>query len=199
MKRTIIFAAGIALAACSGNKTAEKEHAGEAAGAEHTEHAEGAEHADHAEGAEHAGKEHAEGAEHKDHAATEHAGDEAHVFTAKEIKVAMNAHIKAQMEAGKGDFLITDKMKAKDLTLEFVKIHDPVRIIEGKGYFACTDFHPKGAAADKLYDLDFWLNVNEGKLKVTDTKIHKHPKKEGGKWTKKARYTFKDDKPVEVK
>ena len=52
---------------------------------------------------------------------------------------------------------------------------------------------------DKLYDLDFWLNAKAGKLEVTEEKIHKHPENKGGKWVKVARYTFVNDKPVEVK
>lgn len=137
--------------------------------------------------AEHAGKD------------AEHAGEQARGFTAAEIKAAMSEHIRAAVESGGGVFKIADPKTGEMLSLEFAKIHDPVRKIEGKGFFACTDFHPVGAAAGKLYDLDFWLNPKDGKLVVTDTRIHKHPVREGSTWTKEARYTFEKDNPVDVR
>lgn len=120
-------------------------------------------------------------------------------FSADEIKVAMLQHIELMQEKGNGVFLIRDpKENFKELKLKFVKIHDPVRIIEGKGYFACTDFYLVGKK-EKLYDLDFWLNPKNGELEVTDTKIHKDPQLVNGKWTKVPRYTFINDKPVAVR
>jgi len=118
---------------------------------------------------------------------------------ASDIKKAMKAHI-AEMQV-KGIYSIDDVKTSEALELGFIKIHDPVREIKGRGYFACTDFRPKGAVASKLYDLDFWLNVNdEGVLKVTEVAIHKHPEvQKTGKWKKVARYTFVNDVPVEVK
>ena len=139
--------------------------------------------------AEHAGKE---------HAGKEQGGKTKTTYSAKNIKAAMNAHIKQRTQAGAGVFKINDPKTGKLLTLEFVKIHDPVRKIEGKGYFACTDFRPRGDSEGKLYDLDFWLNPVSGKLVITEEKIHKHPELVNKKWEKKARYTFINDEPVEV-
>lgn len=120
-------------------------------------------------------------------------------YSASEIKAAMLQHIELQQKNGSGFLLIKDpKENNRELKLKFVKIHDPVRIIVGKGYFACTDFYADGNPA-KLYDLDFWLNPKDGKLAVTDTKIHKEPQLVNGQWTKVARYTFVNDNPVEVK
>ncbi len=148
----------------------------------------------HAKGKEHGGKEHAG----KEHAGKEHGGAKAKSYNAEEIKAAMNAHITAQTKDG-GVLRIKDEKTGEALELEFVKIHDPVRVIEKKGYFACTDFNPKGMK-EKLYDLDFWLNPNDkGELKVYETRIHKHPEQKDGKWEKKERYTFINDNPVEVK
>jgi len=129
------------------------------------------------------------------HGGQEHGGKAAHNFTASEIKAAMNAHI--AMREDKGIFMIKDEKTGEELSLKFVKIHDPVRKIEGKGYFACTDFEVVGQAG-KLYDLDFWLNPENGTLKVTEEKIHKHPVKTDIGWEKKARYTFINDQPVEI-
>lgn len=131
--------------------------------------------------------------------AAEHAGHGAAGYTAEQIKTAMNGHIQSQLQQGGGVYRLTDDKTGEKLELEFVKIHDPVRKIEGKGYFACTDFRPKGAAPDRLYDIDFWLNPKDGKLAVTEVRVHKEPKLVGGKWTRLARYTFENDKAVEVK
>lgn len=152
------------------------------------------------EAAEHAGKAAEQGGQQAEHGgqAAEHAGQQAQGFTAEQIKAAMNEHIRAEINRGGGVFKTRDPKTNEDLTLEFVKIHDPVRKIEGKGYFACTDFHPTGAEAGKLYDLDFWLNPRDGKLVVTETRIHKHPVRKGAAWEKEERYTFVNDNPVEV-
>ena len=147
-------------------------------------------------GQEHAGQEHG-GQEHggQEHAGTEHGGEAAQNFTAAEIKAAMNAHIVTREVDG--IFMIKDEKTGEELKLKFVKIHDPVRKIEGKGYFACTDFEVVGEPG-KLYDLDFWLNPEGGSLKVTEEKIHKNPVKTDAGWEKKARYTFINDNPVEI-
>jgi hypothetical protein len=147
---------------------------------------------DEAEGDEHPGDEHpgddAEG--------DEHPGDKAKSdFTAKEIKKAMKSYIDS--ETDDGIFTIQDEKAGEKLKLKFVKIHDPVRKMEGKGYFACTDFHVKGSK-DKLYDLDFWMNPKDGELAVNKSKIHKHPVEKDGEWVKEARYTFKNDEVVEL-
>ena len=98
---------------------------------------------------------------------------------------------------GGGVFKYKDEKTGKDLSLEFVKIHDPVTHTK-QGYFACTDFRVKGEP-EKLYDLDFWLNEKNGALLVTKTGLHKEPAMEGGKWVKKPRYSFdKDGNPVEI-
>lgn len=118
-------------------------------------------------------------------------------FNAQEIKDAMLAHIQSKVEPNGGVLKIYDEKASQILRLKFVKIHDPVRKIEGKGYFACTDFEVTGEAG-KLYDLDFWLTPTGGQLVVTDTKIHKEPVGKSGAWEKKERYTFVNDNPVEV-
>ena len=135
----------------------------------------------------------------QEHAGKEHGGKKVEGFTAAQIKSAMNEHIASRLKEGGGTLAIKDEKTGEALSLEFVKIHDPVRKIEGKGYFACTDFHPAGAPAAKLYDLDFWLNAEGDKLVVTETRIHKHPELKKKTWKKVARYTFENDAPVEVK
>jgi hypothetical protein len=142
-------------------------------------------------GGEHPGDEHAG----KPAKGDEHAGSKATSFNAAQIKETMQGHIEKNTK--EGVFAIQDPKTGENLKLKFVKIHDPVRKIEGKGYFACTDFEVIGETG-KLYDLDFWLNPKDGELVVTDTKIHKEPQKIGDIWQKKERYTFIDDKPVVI-
>ena len=50
-----------------------------------------------------------------------------------------------------------------------------------------------------FYDIDFWLRPENGVLVVYDTKVHKEPRRSllyG--WYKQPRYTFVDDKVVEL-
>lgn len=112
---------------------------------------------------------------------------------AEDIKAAMHDHL-AEVIGADGLFYIHDDVKAADLQLRFVQIHDPVREMSGRVFFACTDFHVDGED-DKLYDVDFWLKEDQsGSLKVFQTKIHKEPRKSPlFGWFKYPRYTFIDD------
>lgn len=148
------------------------------------------------EGEEHPGDEHpGEGKEGEEHPGDGKQGKKSD-FSASEIKKAMKSHIDSESSQN-GVFMMKDSKADKKLKLKFVKIHDPVRKMPEKGYFACTDFHVKGKKK-KLYDLDFWLKPKDGSLEVTKSKIHKHPVKKDGKWKKKARYTFKNDKIMKL-
>ncbi len=118
-------------------------------------------------------------------------------FTAKDVKRAITEHIKSVSKDGVFTLADVDDHD-KVLDLEFVKIHDPVRKLGDKNYFACTDFSLKDAK-EKVYDIDFWLEPKEGKLVVFKTKVHKDPRQVAGQWVKKERYTFKGDKIVPAK
>lgn len=109
----------------------------------------------------------------------------------------MMAHIAKRADA-QGVFHLRDEKTGEILHLKFVVIHDPVRVIGGSTYFACTDFHVQGDEK-KLYDLDFWMNPQTGELKVYAEKIHKEPRKSllyG--WYKYPRYTFVNDRVVSL-
>ncbi len=77
----------------------------------------------------------------------------------------------------------------KDLALDLVKIHDDrFSSLGGDKYFACVDM--KGTDG-KIYDIDFFMAVQPGKLTVTQTSVHKingkplyNWKQEGGVWKK---------------
>lgn len=112
-----------------------------------------------------------------------------------DIKKAMMEHIANEIDEN-GIFRLRDEKTGEILELKFVKIHDPVRVIDNSTYFACTDFHVVGNPK-KLYDLDFWMKPETGELKIYKSKIHKEPRKSliyG--WYKQPRYTFVNDKVV---
>src|SRR5216117_3845140 len=77
----------------------------------------------------------------------------------------------------------------KDLALDLVKLHDDrFSSLGGDKYFACVDM--KGADG-KIYDIDFFMVVQTGKLTVTETSVHKingkplyNWKQEKGVWKK---------------
>ena len=77
----------------------------------------------------------------------------------------------------------------KDLALDFVKLHDDrFSSLGGNRYFACVDMKEKDG---RMYDIDFFIVVQTGKLTVTETAVHKingkplyNWKQEGGVWKK---------------
>lgn len=134
---------------------------------------------------EHPGHEHP--GEHPGHegSGTEHPGK---AITATDIKAAMMTHIEKKTKNQK-PFVIKDKKLKKTWRLNFVKIHDPVRMIDDKTYFACTDF--KSTSSSDVLDLDFWLvPTSSGKLKVVEEKIHKV--------NGKPRFTYEGNKLVVI-
>jgi hypothetical protein len=79
--------------------------------------------------------------------------------------------------------------EGQDLALDLVKVHDDrLQDLGGGKYFACVDMK---AADGKTYDIDFFLNGQPGKMKVTERSVHKidgkplyNWKEENGKWQK---------------
>src|SRR6266536_4640870 len=77
----------------------------------------------------------------------------------------------------------------KDLSLDLIKVHDNrFSSLGGNKYFACVDM--KGSDG-KIYDIDFLMAVQPGKLTVTQTSVHKingkppyNWKEEKGVWKK---------------
>ena len=89
-----------------------------------------------------------------------------------------------------GNITVKDEKTGEDIKLQFVEMHRPVRRLKGEGkYFACTDFRKPGSK-DEYYDLDFWVDEENGELKVGQLKVHKVPVQEDGIWTQVDRYTF---------
>jgi hypothetical protein len=77
----------------------------------------------------------------------------------------------------------------KDLALDLVKVHDDrFSSLGSDKYFACVDM--KGTDG-KIYDIDFFMVLQPGKLTVTETSVHKingkplyNWKEEKGIWKK---------------
>ena len=77
----------------------------------------------------------------------------------------------------------------KDLALDLIKVHDNrFSSLGGNKYFACVDM--KGTDG-KMYDIDFLMAVQESKLNITETSVHKingkplyNWKQESGVWKK---------------
>ena len=100
------------------------------------------------------------------------------------IKKNINAETKKSSD---GKFHV--KYEGQDLALDLIKVHDDrLQDLGGSKYFACVDMK---ATDGKTYDIDFFLTGEPGKMKVTDTAVHKidgkplyNWKEEDGKWQK---------------
>ena len=79
--------------------------------------------------------------------------------------------------------------EGQDLALDLIRVHDDrLSDLGGGKYFACVDMK---ATDGKTYDIDFFLTGSPGKMKVTDTSVHKVDgkplydwKEENGTWHK---------------
>jgi hypothetical protein len=123
--------------------------------------------------------------------ASEHPG---HLATKRGWEVMSAVEQDAMQESLKnhGVFKIKDDKTGKDLELEFVDTHQPVRQLDNDGhYFACTDFRVVGTK-DQIYDIDFWVNDKDGKMTVDQMKVHKVPELKSGQWIQVSRYEWKD-------
>lgn len=126
--------------------------------------------------------------------ATEHPG-ETEEKRSWQVESVVHEYIAGKVKDGV--YTSHDDKTGQDRALEFVEIHKPLRKLEGKGYFACTDFREAGSK-DKFYDLDFWLVEKDGKLEVSEVRIHKEPKEEDGVFVQVPRYDFDKEKVKDV-
>jgi hypothetical protein len=125
--------------------------------------------------------EHPKGAEHpKEH--PKKGGAETDISAG--IKKNIDAETKKSSD---GKFHV--KYEGQDLALDLVRVHDDrLSDLGGGKYFACVDM---STADGKIYDIDFFLTGQPGKMKVTETAVHKidgkplyNWKEENGKWKK---------------
>jgi hypothetical protein len=115
-------------------------------------------------------------------------GAEAKQVSTADISVGIKKNIDRQSKkSSDGKFHV--KYEGQDLALDLVKVHDDRLQDLGEGkYFACVDMK---ATDGKTYDIDFFLTGQVGKMKVTETSVHKIDgkplydwKEENGKWHK---------------
>ena len=115
------------------------------------------------------------------------AGAEKAVGTA-DISAGIKKNIDAQSKKST-DQKFHVKYEGQDLALDLVKVHDDrLQDLGGGKYFACVDM--KGTDG-KTYDIDFFLTGQPGKMKVSETSVHKidgkplyNWKEDNGKWQK---------------
>jgi hypothetical protein len=127
-------------------------------------------------------QEHPENAEHP-----KAGGAQKQVSTA-DISAGIKKNIQTETKKGSdGKFHVN--YEGQELALDLIKVHDDRLQDLGDGkYFACVDMKGKDG---KTYDIDFFLTGQPGKMKVTDTSVHKvdgkplyNWKEENGKWNK---------------
>jgi YHS domain-containing protein len=122
--------------------------------------------------------------------ASEHPG---HSATKRgwEVMSAVEQHAVNERRKNNGVFKLKDDKTGKELELEFVDTHQPVRQLDDGRYFACADLRVVGTK-DQIYDIDFWVNDKDGKMVVDQAKVHKVPELKSGQWIQVPRYEWKD-------
>lgn len=134
-------------------------------------------------------QEHPEHPEHpsKGTAAAKKGEAEKRVSTA-DISTGIKKNIEAETKK-RSDSKFHVQHEGQDLAMDLMKVHDDrLQDLGGGKYFACVDM--KGTDG-KTYDIDFFLTGQPGKMKVTETSVHKidgkplyNWKEENGKWQK---------------
>lgn len=77
-------------------------------------------------------------------------------------------HIGANSDTGV--YTITDPRSGQDLALSLVEVHTGAHPVESGETYHCADFTDTDGA---LYDLDFYVGVQEGAPEVVEVLIHK--------------------------
>jgi hypothetical protein len=115
-------------------------------------------------------------------------GAEAAQVSTADISAGIKQNIDAKSKkSSDGKFHV--KYEGQNLALDLIRVHDDrLSDLGGGKYFACVDM--KGTDG-KTYDIDFFLSGQPGKMKVTETSVHKIDgkplydwKEENGKWHK---------------
>ena len=115
-------------------------------------------------------------------------GGEAKQVSTTDISAGIKTNIDTKSKKSPdGKFHV--KYEGQDLALDLIRVHDDrLSDLGGGKYFACVDMK---ATDGKTYDIDFFLTGQPGKMKVTETSVHKIDgkplydwKEENGKWHK---------------
>ena len=108
-----------------------------------------------------------------------------------EVMSAVEQGALAEQAKNHGIFKLKDDKTGKDLQLQFIDTHQPIRQLDDGQYFACTDFRAAGTK-DQIYDIDFWIIDKNGTMTVEKTRVHKVPELKNGQWVQVPRYDWKD-------
>jgi len=112
-----------------------------------------------------------------------------------EVMSAIDGYI--ETTAQNGVLTLKDDKTGEMIPLQFVDVHQPVRRLKDNGqFFACTDFR-KAGTKDQFYDIDFWLDSKNGKMSVTNVKVHKVPVFMNGSYVQIPRYNY-DSKTFDI-
>jgi hypothetical protein len=129
---------------------------------------------------------------------TRRPGDRSGDPAVEQARSAVEEHVRQTMRESGGLYPLADPRSGKMLELEFVgvslvsggslwTVHDPDRRVDPHAFFACLRFHPVGAPQEKLYDVDMLVERRDGRLAVTDVRLHKERRLVDGKWIWEAR------------
>ena len=115
-----------------------------------------------------------------------------------EVMSAVEQGALAEQAKNNGIFKLKDDKTGKELNLQFIDTHQPIRQLDENGhYFACTDFRAVGTT-DQIYDIDFWITDKDGKMTIEQARVHKVPELKDGQWVEVPRYEWKDLGPSHV-
>lgn len=110
----------------------------------------------------------------KEHPKQEHPKKEhpaAKPISTADLEKAIKEQIAEKSKATGGKFQVRDDVLDKTWSLELVRVHsDKLTQLDATTYFACVDFK---ADDGTMVDVDFYAKTDAGKLKLTDTTVHK--------------------------
>jgi YHS domain-containing protein len=101
-------------------------------------------------------------------------------FQGSDASALVTDSIEKQSKQNNGVFPYVDALTGEHLKLAFDGV-DFVRTIDGYGFFPIVNFH-ETQNAQKKYQIDFWVLPENGQLQLQETRIHKAPLLEDGKW-----------------
>lgn len=103
-----------------------------------------------------------------------------------DVEAGIRAYIDRETEAGDGYFHVEND--SLDLDLKLVRVHTEYLSVLGPNeFFACVDL---ATESGDVYDVDFFLDGEPGKMDVTRTDIHKHNGRPFYTWKRAADNTW---------
>ena len=108
--------------------------------------------------------------------------------TTADISAGIKRHIATERKSS-ADKKFHVNYRGKNLALDLIKVHDDrLSNLGGGKYFACVDMK---ATDGTIYDIDFFMTGQPGRMTTTETSVHKingkplyNWKEQGGVWKK---------------